>query len=211
MNPTVQLMKALGRLHGRGDWSDLTISCGSKDYLVHKSIVCPRSDFFDKACGGAWKEAQEGKISLPDDDPVAVNSMVFYFYHLEYNVGKSWKETYGDELPEDGSETVAHAKVYALAEKYGIPCLKELARCKFTMAAFTHWDSDRFFDAALEAYTTTLETDRGLRDPVVNVMYAHKDLLNKERGKYMVKTVPPLAFDLLMHVHKNTGSWWSVP
>ncbi|KAL8296844.1 hypothetical protein RB597_006116 [Gaeumannomyces tritici] len=209
MDPTDHLMKALGRLYGGRDWSDLTISCGAKDYLVHKSIVCPRSDFFAKACRGPFKEAQEGKISLPEDDPVAVHSMVFYLYHLKYDVSQSWKETSGEEVPKDGSELVEHAKVYALAEKYGIPCLKELARKNFKTAADEHWNSDKFFDAAHEAYTNTLETDRGLRDTVVDTLYKYKDLLKKDRAKDMARTVTMAAFDLLMRVHEDANPWSS--
>ncbi|KAL8409347.1 hypothetical protein RB594_007690 [Gaeumannomyces avenae] len=207
MDPTDHLMKALGRLYGGRDWSDLTISCGGKNYLVHKSIVCPRSDFFAKACRGPFKEAQEGKINLPEDDPVTVHSMVFYLYHLKYDVSQSWKETSGEEVPKDGSELVEHAKVYALAEKYGIPCLKELARKNFKTAADEHWDSDKFFDAAHEAYTNTLETDRGLRDVVVDTLYKYKDLLKKDRAKDMARTVTMAAFDLLMRVHENGRPW----
>lgn len=39
------------RLYDTAEYSDLTISCGNKNYLVHKAIVCPRSDFFASACG----------------------------------------------------------------------------------------------------------------------------------------------------------------
>ena len=30
--------------------TDLTISCGGYDFLVHKYIVCPKSRFFALAC-----------------------------------------------------------------------------------------------------------------------------------------------------------------
>ena len=35
-------------------YSDLTIRCGSKEYKVHRSVVCPRSAFFAKACNGEF-------------------------------------------------------------------------------------------------------------------------------------------------------------
>lgn len=36
-------------------YSDLTITCGSDKYLLHRAIICPRSKFFDKACDGGFK------------------------------------------------------------------------------------------------------------------------------------------------------------
>ncbi len=58
---------------------------------------------------------------------------------------------------------MVHAKIYALAEKYLIPGLKALAVRKFDIASAKHWDSDDFLKAAQEAYTSTIETDRGLK------------------------------------------------
>ncbi|KAI1291216.1 hypothetical protein F5Y03DRAFT_403570 [Xylaria venustula] len=49
--------------------------------------------------------------------------------------------------------------VYALAKKYNIPGLKE---------------------AAKEAYTSTIEADRGLRDVMVTTFHEHPELLDQE-------------------------------
>ncbi|KAI1196251.1 hypothetical protein F5X97DRAFT_220570 [Nemania serpens] len=84
--PSEELLGSLKRLYANGDYSDLTIVCNGKHYEVHKCIICPRSEFFAAACRGGFKEAREGKISLPDDDPVAVDLMIWYFYHLDYEV-----------------------------------------------------------------------------------------------------------------------------
>ena len=44
------------RLYESGEYSDLTVVCGRDVYNVHKAIVCPRSEFFSKACrDGRWK------------------------------------------------------------------------------------------------------------------------------------------------------------
>lgn len=43
-------------------YSDMTIRCGSKEYKVHRSVICPRSTFFAAACNGefmvsiSWEE-----------------------------------------------------------------------------------------------------------------------------------------------------------
>lgn len=35
--------------------ADLTIKCGSQEWKVHKAIVCPQSEFLQKACSGEFK------------------------------------------------------------------------------------------------------------------------------------------------------------
>ena len=37
------------------DYSDLTVLCGTEKYLVHRDILCPRSQYFREACNGVLK------------------------------------------------------------------------------------------------------------------------------------------------------------
>ncbi|EXL42130.1 hypothetical protein FOCG_15478 [Fusarium oxysporum f. sp. radicis-lycopersici 26381] len=90
-----------------------------------------------------------------------------------------------------------HAKVYALGEKYGIQPLKALALRKFESEAQFHLHSDNFLQGIREAYTSTVETDRPLRDAVVAILRSNKDLLKKESVKEVLKQTG-LGFDLLM-------------
>lgn len=43
------------RLKISADYSDLTITCGEKEFKVHRAVICPRSDYFDAACKGEFK------------------------------------------------------------------------------------------------------------------------------------------------------------
>ncbi|KAH7215686.1 hypothetical protein DER44DRAFT_653241 [Fusarium oxysporum] len=90
-----------------------------------------------------------------------------------------------------------HAKVYALGEKYGIQPLKTLALRKFESEAQFHLHSDDFLQGIREAYTSTVETDRPLRDVVVTILRSNKGLLKKESVKEVLKETG-LGFDLLM-------------
>ncbi|KAF5709422.1 hypothetical protein FMUND_10115 [Fusarium mundagurra] len=90
-----------------------------------------------------------------------------------------------------------HAKVYALGEKYGIQPLKALALFKFNCEAHFHLETNDFVQAVREAYTSTIETDRPLRDAVVAILRSNKHLLKKDSMKAVLKETA-LGIDLLM-------------
>jgi hypothetical protein len=92
-----------------------------------------------------------------------------------------------------------HAKVYALGEKYSIEPLKALALSKFEFDIRTIGQKDDFLAAIREAYTSTIETDRPLRDAVVAFLRKQKHLLKRDYMKTVLKETA-LGFDLLMEL-----------
>ncbi|KAF1848767.1 uncharacterized protein K460DRAFT_384787 [Cucurbitaria berberidis CBS 394.84] len=68
-----------------GAFSDLTVTCGSDSYKVHKNIVCARGDFFARAIRFDGKEAEERIIDLPNDDPTMVKLLIQYMYEGGYD------------------------------------------------------------------------------------------------------------------------------
>ena len=66
----------LTRLHLGGKYSDLTVKCNSREYNVHRAILCSRSGFFDGACSNQFREAQTGLIDLSEEDEEAVEHMI---------------------------------------------------------------------------------------------------------------------------------------
>ncbi|KAL8748348.1 MAG: hypothetical protein Q9184_007371 [Pyrenodesmia sp. 2 TL-2023] len=145
---------------------------------------------------GGFKEAQEAKINLPDDDPAALRRMLSYLYTTGYDDEDhvdEWKEngsskamtldTVADhvqgeatstaqplEEPEPARSNVSalmnNVLVYALAEKYDIQSLKDLAKEKFELRSATPWEEDNLIAVAELVYTATPATDRGLRDVI---------------------------------------------
>ncbi|KAF1915942.1 hypothetical protein BDU57DRAFT_515747 [Ampelomyces quisqualis] len=79
-----RVLDSIKSLRETDDYSDLVITCGTCSYSVHKAIVCKRADFFARAVKFGGKEASEGKINLPEDEPAIVNLLMQYLYEGEY-------------------------------------------------------------------------------------------------------------------------------
>ncbi|KAI2643303.1 hypothetical protein GGS21DRAFT_8698 [Xylaria nigripes] len=207
-----ELFDSFKELYLSEEYSDLEIVCKEKKYRVHKSIVCPRSKFFTAACRGGFKESQEGKIDLSADDPQAVEIMIWYFYHLDYNsclpqVVDGMDRTfvtcpYSNHLYTT-TNLMIHVKVYNLADKYFVEGLKGQASAKFRKVAHDQWETNEFLEAAQEVYTSTTETDRGMRDIVVETFSNHISLLDKEKTMDVLKKHSGLAYDLLKKLYRE--------
>uniref|UniRef100_L2FSG7 BTB/POZ domain-containing protein n=1 Tax=Colletotrichum fructicola (strain Nara gc5) TaxID=1213859 RepID=L2FSG7_COLFN len=202
----------------------------SNTYAVHRAIICPRSEFFAAACRNAFRvclfplpyqiakphadtqEDAEGRISLPDDEPAIVDMMVQYFYRLDYRQSPEPEDdpsvTDQKQKSNGGAHSLLlHAKVYTLAEKYAIGGLKDLALSKFKTAAAQAWDTADFLNAATEAYTSTVDSDRGMRDAAIEAFAKHKDLLSRNDVKTAIEGLGSFAFDLLMYFHRKGRIW----
>lgn len=101
-----------------------------------------------------------------------------------------------DEEAESESHLVEHTRVYALAEKYDIPSLKQLAKSKFEMAMACWYDSPEFADAIEEVYCSTVDSDRGLRDIVLETFKCHPQLASTQDVFTVIKETPTLAMEL---------------
>lgn len=101
-----------------------------------------------------------------------------------------------EEVGEEESHLLMHTRVYALAEKYDIPCLKQLAQSKFEMAMACYYDSSEFADAIEEVYCSTIDSDRGLRDVVLQAFRSHPALATTQDVYAVIKDTPTLALEL---------------
>ncbi|ORY67586.1 uncharacterized protein BCR38DRAFT_522484 [Pseudomassariella vexata] len=116
------------------------------------------------------------------------------------------KKKRAQSTPTTTSNLVIHARVYALGSKYGIKGLKNLSADKFEDEVKRHWDTEDFLGAAQEAYTSTSEQDRTIRDSVLNTIKSHPELLGRKQVQEVIKKLE-LSFDLLMHhLQNSTGT-----
>ncbi|KAF3031592.1 hypothetical protein E8E12_000805 [Didymella heteroderae] len=100
------------------------------------------------------------------------------------------------EVDVESAHLVTHAKVYAIAEKYGIAGLKSLARNKFSYQITMHLNSPEFANVCQEVYESTFHNDRGLRDVIIQTFRANPDLSMREDVEMAVRETPGLAFEL---------------
>ncbi|KAF4467529.1 hypothetical protein FALBO_5593 [Fusarium albosuccineum] len=95
---------------------------------------------------------------------------------------------------------VLHAKVYALAEKYEVSGLKEMAqRCFQIISNCGGCCSKEFAHACEFVYTTTIDSDRGLRDVVVQALHENPRALDEEHIQGAMRSQPDLPYDLVLY------------
>lgn len=103
----------------------------------------------------SYQETLSNEVMLEKTDPEIVEAMVHFMYGLDYGSGGGLSCV---------SPAYFNAQAYSLAEKLGVPKLKEQAKEKFTKAINTCWKVDDLLSVMKEMYSDTPPTDRGLRD-----------------------------------------------
>lgn len=160
---------------------------------LHRLILRSGSEYFKNACSGKfevclegvqypdqnntdkWKEGCLGSIELKDEDPQYAGILLRFFYAHDYHIDDNGKST-----------LMAHACVYAIADKYGVGLLKDLAAAKFSLALENIRDADipDLIAATEVVYTSTLGSDRGLRDCIKPKLIEFKQQL-RDNDQFM--------------------------
>lgn len=120
---------------------------------------------------------------------------------LEYLV-KSGTEDVDEEL-------TVHAAMYGMGEKYDIPDLKKLSLHNFAHTLKnTRYSATDFINSIHVAFTTTLDTDQGLRKYVVWEAQRSSTLLAHHPDfKSVLSTVPEFAYDVVTKYARGTFVW----
>ncbi|EXU95907.1 BTB/POZ domain protein [Metarhizium robertsii] len=199
-----------------GDYSDLIIS-GGKHYHVHKVIVCSRSEALATLCKLKSPQANvtspdpcDVTLDLAPHDPRAVDCMIQYFYHLDYqpphsNFPLDKEETEEEIIPTaKPSDILLHTRVFILAETYAIDGLKSSALCKLEAAVQEITDVDDFLVATHEAYTQAPDFETRLRHVLVAAFCKHHSkLLASSKTKDLMSSNGSLGFDIYQYSHRD--------
>ncbi|KAH0341168.1 hypothetical protein KCU81_g6447, partial [Aureobasidium melanogenum] len=96
----------------------ITVEVGpeKKAFVIHKNLLVFYSDYFRSAFNGSFKEATEGKISLPDESDDVFEIFNQFIYSRVLADGEGEKLT-GDQL----------IKLWLFGDKYLVPVLQNVA------------------------------------------------------------------------------------
>ncbi|RLL97477.1 hypothetical protein CFD26_106509 [Aspergillus turcosus] len=195
-------------------YSDMTIKCDDEVFPAHRNIICPQSKYFEVACDGRFKKGDE-PIRLDGQDPTLVKKTLEFLYTGNYTYEGPPKdpETEPTELlSENEAETSMatpqtgdayfHAQMYARGVYFQIDALKSKAKQCFKESFMTDPDRDSFRSAVLEVYDSTVESDRGLRDLVVQLTTDNLSLLrakvNPVLDDNLLEDVPSFMRDICL-------------
>lgn len=105
------------------------------------------------------------------------------------------REDSSDDGSDDWPGSFSSVKVYAIADKYDIVALKELAKEKVSNWIETNWTHSAFPALVREIYECTPGGDRGLRDVVVRIMTFHAEtILEQDWVHHLIQDIETLAF-----------------
>ncbi|PLN76859.1 BTB/POZ domain protein [Aspergillus taichungensis] len=179
-------------------FSDLTLVTSDQKFEMHKLIVCGQSGYFSRLFKHNWKEVTDNVIQLEEDDPRALEAMIHFMYGFSYDSSGSDR---GRTSP-----MLFNVNVYQTGDKYDIPKLKEQAKEKFAVALKNCWEMDDFPVAIARAYSTTVASDRGLRDLIVDTCLEHiSELLENDDFKQVLRETLDFAADLVHKQYYNSS------
>ena len=163
---------------------------------------------------------------MDDDDPQAVKRLLLYLYTLDYpeeddsdvpvtmdhshpprlssaateveSILGTTSNSYDGPIPSD-PRMMNNALVYAVAEKYDIPDLKDLAKSKFETLATSKWPHVDLYAVLETIFSTTPDGDMGLRQIVLDICRQHaQDILrdNEARAAFLdIQAINTIVLD----------------
>ncbi|KAK5116849.1 hypothetical protein LTR85_009109 [Meristemomyces frigidus] len=132
-------------------YSDYTITCNGYTAKVHRVVLHIQSKFFATAFRSGFREGQPSSaaMELPEDDPVAVEAMIQFFYNGRYTV------------PSPTSRPAFDIKIFVMADKYEAGGLEAAAWKNFQGLCDPTWR--RFSNEDLVAVVHAIAESDGVR------------------------------------------------
>ncbi|KAI9737423.1 MAG: hypothetical protein M1834_009577 [Cirrosporium novae-zelandiae] len=131
-------------------------------YVLHKKVLCSKSDFFRAAFRGPSKEATENKMTLPEESPKAFRMFVSWLY--TNSVPVSWFSSESASADHIKSATKSDVEtvleLYLMGQKWLIPTLQDKAIDiligKFSIRPLLFLDAD----IIIMVYSSTMEKSK---------------------------------------------------
>ncbi|RPA72605.1 POZ domain-containing protein, partial [Ascobolus immersus RN42] len=203
-----------------GRYSDLVLKCGGETFKVHKSVLCPQSDFFEACVESGMRESVNNEIELVDEELDDVKRMLEFLYsgnfwegdlQIERRVHKRNIDSKFARLDPDKERTeeekhndplVVCMRLYGIGSKFGIPGLmkRSLQKVKaYTQQRFSTVDVNGRLKDALEFCFAELNGQPGLyevADPLLkSLATALPHIMDPDDE--VAKALPTVTTDLL--------------
>lgn len=200
--------------HKRADWTtehsylqspivELVVGTGSetKTMTAHQGLLI-RAPFFQDACAQFADNFQRRRIELPDDDFAATAAVLEYLYKSDYfpTIMNKTSMEHDPSVPSPDHEGVGllrHARVYTLAQRFGMPELSAVAHRKIHLTQSTAKGEIAY---ARFVYKESNPDDDNIRKPVAAFWATRSHVLRHEAEqefKRMCLEFPQFGFDVL--------------
>jgi hypothetical protein len=182
---------------------ELVVGHGDSSSVLyaHQGLLVS-SPFFAEACAQFTDGATRRRIELHQDDEAATASVLEYLYKSDYfpalqgTTNMEYDPTVA-QPDNDGVGLLKHARVYTLAQKFGLPRLAALAHKKIHLTQSTAKGEIAY---ARFVYKETNPEDDSIRKPVAAFWATRSHVLRHEAEhefKRMCLEFPQFGFDVL--------------
>ncbi|KAL7791534.1 hypothetical protein V8C37DRAFT_141586 [Trichoderma ceciliae] len=169
---------------------------------AHQAFIV-RSPYFDDICKDFAEDGSPRHIELPDEDIDAVGCFLEFLYTGEYFPRKLSGQRSLESDPtvpaidDSGVQLLKHAKIYTLAQKWGVSALQTLSSSKIHCINSTVKGEIEY---ARYVYANTALDDTTIRAPVANFWATRSHTLRSEAEdefKALCLEFPQFGFDIL--------------
>ncbi|KAH6654296.1 hypothetical protein BKA67DRAFT_274554 [Truncatella angustata] len=179
---------------------------GIETILTAHQALLLQSPYFVEACAAFSNDGSPRQIKLENEEIDAVGSFLEYLYTGDYFPkkipGTRQLET-DPSLPsvdESGNQLLKHARVYTLADRFGVSKLKGLATSKIHCVNSTAKGEIQY---ARYVYAYTSTEDASIRAPVANFWATRSHTLRaeaEEEFRGLCLEYPQFGYDVLTRV-----------
>ncbi|KAI6783948.1 uncharacterized protein J7T54_001824 [Emericellopsis cladophorae] len=191
---------------------------------AHQTLLT-QSPYFAEVCKNFVDDGSPRQIELPDENIEAVGSFLEFLYTGEYfpkkvpGTRKLDTDPAAPSVDDTGDQLLKHARIYTLAEKYGVTGLKTLASSKIHCVNSTARGEIAY---ARYVYQHTRKDDTTVRAPIASFWATRSHTLRSEAEtefKALCLEFPEFGYDVLTRVlddklkrersdkmHPSTGS-----
>ncbi|RYO87737.1 hypothetical protein DL766_004993 [Monosporascus sp. MC13-8B] len=185
----------------------LIVGSGENETILtaHQGLLT-QSPFFAEACAAFTNDGSPRQIELTNDETDAVGCFLEFLYTGDYFPKKlpGQRTLEPDpslpEVDETGEQLLKHARVYTLAEKFGVDKLKNLASSKIHCVNSTAKGEITY---ARYVYQYTRADDTTVRAPVANFWATRSHTLRaeaEEEFRGLCLEFPQFGYDVLTRV-----------